>query len=366
MSSIAETVTVETLPIVAYQGARVVTTEVLAGLYGTGETNIQDNHRKNADRFEPGKHFFKLDGEALRDFKNRPENFRSVGANARSLILWTERGAARHAKMLDTDQAWEVFERLEDAYFRAVPADRPAPTLPPTTPTPAGAFLAAWHALWPARRVVLQQVVRVALADLNSPLGRALVDLLSEDLARGEAPDLAPEAVARRLGYLARALDGVAVDGYRLEGIGPKSRLGRRWCVACLADAPAALPSAVAPPPRPALPAPEFPKTVRQAINRKAHALGAVAFEHNVEVLEDWLRRQPDLSDPDAAIARLHALELDHGQHVMVNVQALWEITSMVGAIATLVGNWRTRVEALEVETGRRWYVRPGAAGATH
>ena len=28
-----------------------------------------------------------------------------------------QRGAARHAKMLDTDQAWEVFEQLEDCYF---------------------------------------------------------------------------------------------------------------------------------------------------------------------------------------------------------------------------------------------------------
>lgn len=41
----------------------------------------------------------------------------SVGKCARSLVLWTERGAARHAKMLETDQAWEVFEKLEDFYF---------------------------------------------------------------------------------------------------------------------------------------------------------------------------------------------------------------------------------------------------------
>ncbi|EPT6592756.1 phage antirepressor Ant, partial [Escherichia coli] len=40
-----------------------------------------------------------------------------ISPKARSLILWTERGAARHAKMLETDQAWDVFEKLEDCYF---------------------------------------------------------------------------------------------------------------------------------------------------------------------------------------------------------------------------------------------------------
>ncbi|EOR0773539.1 ORF6N domain-containing protein, partial [Escherichia coli] len=40
-----------------------------------------------------------------------------IARNVRSLILWTERGAARHAKMLETDRAWEVFEKLEDCYF---------------------------------------------------------------------------------------------------------------------------------------------------------------------------------------------------------------------------------------------------------
>ena len=43
----------------------------------------------------------------------------SVAKHTRALILWTERGAARHAKMLETDQAWEVFEKLEDHYFNA-------------------------------------------------------------------------------------------------------------------------------------------------------------------------------------------------------------------------------------------------------
>ena len=65
----------------------------------------------------PGKHYFKIEKNELREFKNRPETIGLVGKNARSLILWTERGAARHAKMLETDQAWDVFEKLEDCYF---------------------------------------------------------------------------------------------------------------------------------------------------------------------------------------------------------------------------------------------------------
>lgn len=37
---------------------------------------------------------------------------------APKLILWTDKGAARHAKILDTDEAWEVYEELEDTYFK--------------------------------------------------------------------------------------------------------------------------------------------------------------------------------------------------------------------------------------------------------
>lgn len=55
-----------------------------------------------------------------------------IARNVRSLILWTERGAARHAKMLKTNQAWEVFEKLEDCYFNQTkeyysPSPQPIP-----------------------------------------------------------------------------------------------------------------------------------------------------------------------------------------------------------------------------------------------
>lgn len=57
------------------------------------------------------------EGEDLRVLKNKPEIIGLVAKKAKHAILWTERGAARHAKMLETDQAWDVFEQLEDAYF---------------------------------------------------------------------------------------------------------------------------------------------------------------------------------------------------------------------------------------------------------
>ncbi|EOT6142508.1 P22AR C-terminal domain-containing protein [Escherichia coli] len=111
-------ISVENLSPVTYNQIPVITTELLAHLYGTKIKNISDNFLNNTTRFMPGKHYFKIEKNELREFKNRPETIGLVGKNARSLILWTERGAARHAKMLETDQAWDVFEKLEDCYFR--------------------------------------------------------------------------------------------------------------------------------------------------------------------------------------------------------------------------------------------------------
>ena len=37
---------------------------------------------------------------------------------AKSLYLWTEKGALLHAKSLNTDKAWEVYDYLVDFYFR--------------------------------------------------------------------------------------------------------------------------------------------------------------------------------------------------------------------------------------------------------
>ncbi|EDT8777656.1 ORF6N domain-containing protein [Salmonella enterica subsp. enterica] len=110
-------ISIESLSVVSHSNVPVITTELLASLYATNTDNIKKNYSRNQERFVLGKHFFKLEGTELKEFKDRVTLSHSVAKHTRSLILWTERGAARHAKMLETDQAWEVFERLEDCYF---------------------------------------------------------------------------------------------------------------------------------------------------------------------------------------------------------------------------------------------------------
>lgn len=105
---------------ITFKERPVCTTQQLAQFYGCADRNLTDNYQRNSDRFEEGKHFVKLDGEALRAFKaHYPANSGVVAERAPHLMLWTELGAARHAKMLTTDKAWEVFEEMEGAYFRA-------------------------------------------------------------------------------------------------------------------------------------------------------------------------------------------------------------------------------------------------------
>ena len=110
-----------TTAVISYRGVHVCTTQQLAEFYGCTDKHLSDNFIYQRGRLEEGKHFFKLEGDALRAFKESPENSGSVGLRAASLILWTEKGAARHAKMLTTDAAWgrySAHERLTLTYLQ--------------------------------------------------------------------------------------------------------------------------------------------------------------------------------------------------------------------------------------------------------
>ncbi|HAY0215843.1 TPA: ORF6N domain-containing protein [Escherichia coli] len=138
-------ISVETLSPITHNQIPVITTELLAQLYCTEINNIKVNYTRNSERFVEGKHFFKVVGDELKNLRVTLSNSQNlqpslrglqISPKARSLILWTERGAARHAKMLETDQAWDVFEKLEDCYF-----NKKQPPAAPQTTSVAGCSL---------------------------------------------------------------------------------------------------------------------------------------------------------------------------------------------------------------------------------
>lgn len=103
---------------VKYDNQLILTTEQLAEFYETSTSAISDNFKNNESKFEEGKHYYLLKGMQLKGFKSQSENFRlPINKFASQLYLWTKRGASRHAKMLGTDRAWDVYDELEENYF---------------------------------------------------------------------------------------------------------------------------------------------------------------------------------------------------------------------------------------------------------
>ncbi|MCH5277513.1 MAG: ORF6N domain-containing protein [Desulfovibrionaceae bacterium] len=124
MSQVSTSPVSVSLPPVTYKGQPVCTTEMLAEAYGCTAKNIQDNFANNRDRFVEGKHYLSITNGEIREFRLHTEIFGlQISRKARHLTLWLERGAARHAKMLNTDKAWDVFELLEETFFRTVPPE---------------------------------------------------------------------------------------------------------------------------------------------------------------------------------------------------------------------------------------------------
>ncbi|HFQ7765834.1 TPA: ORF6N domain-containing protein [Clostridioides difficile] len=104
------------LQVIERNNERVLTTQQLADVYETEIRNISNNFNNNKERFIEGKHYFCLQGDDLRAFKRDSYNI-GIAPNVNKLYLWTERGANRHCKILDTDKAWEQFDNLEESYF---------------------------------------------------------------------------------------------------------------------------------------------------------------------------------------------------------------------------------------------------------
>lgn len=107
------------LKIIEYQNQRVLTTQQLAESYGTDARVISKNFTRNKERYQEGKHFYKLQGKDLAEFKEGCSQIDDTLKATSILYIWTERGAFLHAKSLNTDKAWEVYDSLVEHYFKS-------------------------------------------------------------------------------------------------------------------------------------------------------------------------------------------------------------------------------------------------------
>lgn len=102
---------------IEFKNQRILTTDQLAEVYETEPRRITENFSRNEKYFAEGIHYYLLQGDELREFKHEVAES-VVAKNVNKLYLWTERGANRHCKILDTDKAWGQFDNLEETYFR--------------------------------------------------------------------------------------------------------------------------------------------------------------------------------------------------------------------------------------------------------
>lgn len=124
---------------VEYSGQRILTTEHIARIYGTTPETLLRNFQRNTGRYTEGKHYYRLEGEILKDFLGKSylqnisnehlasdnlspgsdeNSLLTIGKRATILYLWTEKGAWLLAKSLNTDKAWQACETLVDDYYR--------------------------------------------------------------------------------------------------------------------------------------------------------------------------------------------------------------------------------------------------------
>ncbi len=103
------------LQVIEHQNQRVLSTQQLAESYGTDNKSISYNFNHNKERYQEGKHYFLLQGNDLKAFRE----IHDLPSNLNKVYLWTERGAFLHAKSLNTDKAWEVYDSLVEHYFNS-------------------------------------------------------------------------------------------------------------------------------------------------------------------------------------------------------------------------------------------------------
>lgn len=97
-----------------HNGTKVLTSKQLAECYETDTKIISNNFNRNKDKYILGKDYFLVNYA-----DNSYHHFEDNENTRRPIYLWTECGTLLHAKSLNTNKAWEVYNLLIETYFRA-------------------------------------------------------------------------------------------------------------------------------------------------------------------------------------------------------------------------------------------------------
>jgi len=115
-------------------GEPVVTTAQLAKFFDCSTQSIRKTFHIHKEQFIEGVHFYKLEGDALKNFKRNVTesnlvtngNLPFVNPSTPHLMLWTALGAAKFAKSLKSRRAWDIYEQLAVNYFKTLPDKKSA------------------------------------------------------------------------------------------------------------------------------------------------------------------------------------------------------------------------------------------------
>lgn len=97
-----------------YKDIPVVTFDQIAAVHGVSPNSVRSSFRKNSARFIEGKHFFRLDFSEVSQLVPGAQ----ITASPNGLTLFTEAGYLLLVKPMRDDTAWQVQEKMIEAYFR--------------------------------------------------------------------------------------------------------------------------------------------------------------------------------------------------------------------------------------------------------
>ena len=87
-----EELIMKNLTVIEHNKERVLTTKQLEEVGFGSAQQIKQNFNNNKSRFEEGKHYFKLTGKELKEFKSKYSELLGISPMTRTLFLWTKEG----------------------------------------------------------------------------------------------------------------------------------------------------------------------------------------------------------------------------------------------------------------------------------